>query len=50
MSVVMDYMIAPNIVQTLKEASPVDVVMVIYWMVMELLVMVCSTVVLVVPY
>ena len=42
MSVVMEHMIALIHVQTLKEALLVDVIMVIYWMLMENLVMVCT--------
>ena len=42
MSVVMEQMVAPKYVRTLMEASLVDVMMVIYWMLMELLVMVCT--------
>ena len=41
MSVMMEHMIAPKHVQTLLEALFVDVIVVIYWMLMELLVMVC---------
>ena len=41
MSVVMKQMIAPIYVQTLMEASLVDVIVALYWMMMGLLVMVC---------
>ena len=41
MSVVMEHTIALKHAQTLMEASFVDVIMVIYWMLMGLLVMVC---------
>ena len=41
MSVVIEPTIALKHVQTLMEASLVDVIMVIYWMLMGLLVMVC---------
>ena len=41
MSVVMEYTIAPKYVQTLMEASLVNVMMAMNWILMELLVMVC---------
>ena len=41
MSVLMKQMVAPIYVQTLKEASIVDVIVALYWMMMGLLVMVC---------
>ena len=43
MSVMMEHMIALKYVQTLKEAIFVDVIVDLYWTVMELLVMVNIT-------
>ena len=43
MSVLMKQMIVLKHVQTLLEASFVDVIVVIYWMMMGLLVMVCRS-------
>ena len=42
MSVVMEHTIAPKYVQTLMEASLVNVMMAMNWILMELLVMVCT--------
>ena len=42
MSVVMEPTIVPKHVQTLMEASLVDVIVVIYWILMGLLVTVCK--------
>ena len=42
MSVVMIQMLVPKDVQTLKEASVVNVIMVMKWMLIELVVMVCT--------
>ena len=43
MSVVKEQMFVPKHAQTQLEASFVDVIMVIYWMMMGLLVLVCQT-------
>ena len=43
MSVVKEQMFVPKHVQTQLEASFVDVIMVIYWMMMGLLVLVCRS-------
>ena len=42
MSVVMEQTIALKYVETLKEASIVNAILALYWMLMELLVMVCT--------
>ena len=41
MSVMIEHTIVPKHVLTLKEALIVDVIVAIYWILMELLVMVC---------